>query len=107
MRFRFLLRIAACVLCLAGVAGATPRISEFMAENKETIADEDGDFSDWIEIYNPDSSSVNLNNYSLTDDPLLPKKWTFPSITISSGSHVLVWASGKNRKVIGKLHTNF
>ena len=27
-------------------------ISEFMASNTKTLADQDGDYSDWIEIYN-------------------------------------------------------
>ncbi len=35
---------------------AAPLITEFMASNDSTLADEDGDFSDWIEIHNPDAS---------------------------------------------------
>ncbi len=43
-------------------------ISEFMAENHGALTDEDGDTSDWIEIFNPGSEPVNLLNWSLTDD---------------------------------------
>ena len=35
-------------------------ISEFMASNQSGLRDEDGDDEDWIEIYNPGNSSVNL-----------------------------------------------
>ncbi len=38
-----------------------------MALNQKTLADEDGDFSDWIELYNPtpiSSKSVDLQSLS-------------------------------------------
>ena len=44
-------------------------ISEFLAANKNGLTDEDGDYSDWIEIYNPGHRPVNLSGWSLTDDP--------------------------------------
>ena len=46
-----------------------PIISEFSADNIGSLIDEDGDNSDWIEIYNPSASTAILNNYYLTDDP--------------------------------------
>ncbi len=108
MCIRFLLCIAAGFIGMTGIASATPRISEFMAENKETLADEDGAFSDWVEIYNPDAVAVNLAGYTLTDDPLLPAKWVFPSVSLPSGGHIVVFASGKNRtNPSATLHTNF
>ncbi len=111
MTSRFLLYIAAGLIglsVLATAAHAAPRISEFMAENKETLADEDGAFSDWIEIYNPDPSPVNLAGYSLTDDLVMPAKWLFPSVSLPGGAYLVVFASGKNRvNPAANLHTNF
>ena len=46
----------------------TPVINEFMASNHNTIDDVDGDSSDWIEIYNPDVTNLNLDGYFLSDD---------------------------------------
>ncbi len=87
---------------------ATPRLSEFMADNQSTLADEDGDFGDYLEIYNPDLLPVDLSGYTLTDDVANPAKWTFPAQTLPPGSHLLVWASGKDRTIAGEpLHTNF
>ena len=84
------------------------RINEFMALNQSTVADEDGDFSDWIELYNPTSSSVNLQSWSLTDDATMPSKWQFPNVTINAGEYLVVFASSKDRKSTGSvLHTNF
>jgi len=71
--------------------------------------DEDEEFSDWIELYNPGVSSVSLNGWSLTDDPALPDKWILPDVTLNGGQYLVVFASGKDRRVIGgtPLHTNF
>ena len=43
-------------------------ISEFMASNSTKLFDEDGESSDWIEIFNSGTSSVNLDGYTLTDN---------------------------------------
>lgn len=83
-------------------------ISEFMALNKKIIADEDGDYSDWIEVYNTASTNVNIGGWYLTDDPAMLNKWRFPDIIIKPGGSLLVFASGKNRtNDLKHLHTNF
>ena len=43
-------------------------INEIMASNDQTIADEFGEFDDWIEIYNNGNQSINLFGYHLSDD---------------------------------------
>src|ERR1051326_3530954 len=83
-------------------------ISEFMADNKKTLADEDGLFSDWIEIYNSGTSTVNLGGWSLTDDSTFQTRWYFPSTNLTAKGFLVVFASGKNRAVAGApLHTDF
>ncbi|MGC8990587.1 MAG: chitobiase/beta-hexosaminidase C-terminal domain-containing protein, partial [Verrucomicrobiia bacterium] len=83
-------------------------ISEFMADNKDTVHDEDGDSSDWIEIANSDSEPASLAGWYLTDNPANPTKWAFPEVDVPARGFILVFASGKNRAdVAGKLHTNF
>ena len=95
-------------ILLLSPAGAALQISEFMAVNESTLADEDGDFSDWIEIYNPDGSPASLAGYSLTDDSLNLVKWTFPAITLNAGESLVVFASSKDRiDPASELHTNF
>lgn len=83
-------------------------ISEFMAANDHALADENGDFSDWIEVYNPCLGSVDLSGWSLTDDPDDLTRWRFPALSLARGEALVVFASGKNRAVAGlPLHTNF
>lgn len=89
------------------VTGQTVVINEFMAKNNNTIQDEDGDFSDWIELYNTSNSTINLHNYSLSDDINNPAKWVFPEVYILPHSYKLIFASDKNRLDTAELHTSF
>ena len=83
-------------------------VNEVMSSNSSTIADEDGDYEDWIEIYNYGNVAVNLDGYGLSDDPNTPFKWIFPAVTIAPSQYMVIWASDKNRTVVGApLHTNF
>ena len=96
------------VLVFSGVLRADPVISEFMAANTRTIADDDGKFADWIEIYNPDAAPVNLAGWFLTDNATVKNKWQFPALTLPAGGYLIVWASSQNRRDPAKpLHTNF
>ena len=95
-------------LGLATPAVATPVITEFMAANARSLADSDGDFSDWIELHNPDATAVNLAGWYLTDDAGDKNRWQFPDITLPAGGYLVVFASDKNRRdPAGQLHTNF
>ena len=91
------------------VEPGVPTISEFMASNDGAlITDEDRQFSDWIELYNPSATTAQLEGYFLTDDASDLQKWAFPSVTLPPGGYLIVFASGKNRTSPGApLHTNF
>ena len=71
----------------------------------------DGDYPDWIEIYNNGLTGIDLTGYGLSDDSLNLSKWIFPSHIIAPGEYLLVFASGKDRKEAGGvniyMHTNF
>lgn len=84
-------------------------INEVMSSNGLTIADEDGDFEDWIELWNSGDTAVDLSGHGLSDDNDRPLRWIFPDgVTIGPDEYLLVWASGKNRRdPAGELHTNF
>ncbi len=102
-----MIRTASVLFLLAPLVIAELEISEFMAANVETLADADGDFPDWIEIFNSDVSSASLADHYLTDDPEDLTKWSFPEDAVVPGNgHVFVFASGKDQ--IGEeWHANF
>ncbi len=96
------------LLAMAQQAQSELLITEVSADNETTLADEDGDYADWVEIYNRTSQPLNLSGFALTDDPDQPKKWVFPDMTLGNGEYLLIFASGKNRTDPGHtLHTNF
>ncbi|MFO1498710.1 MAG: lamin tail domain-containing protein [Verrucomicrobiota bacterium] len=82
-------------------------ISEFMADNKKTLADQGGAFSDWIEIYNSSAARINLAGWALTDEASRQTKWVFPSTNLAAKGYLVIFASGTNRTVLGEpLHAN-
>ncbi|NLW33823.1 MAG: hypothetical protein GXY77_20430, partial [Fibrobacter sp.] len=92
----------------SSIFSQTVILNEIMSSNSKTLSDEDGEFSDWIEIYNHGKTDINLKGYGLSDSKSDPLKWVFPDVTISSGQYMIVWASGKNRKdPANPLHTSF
>ena len=108
-------RIALLLVVTLGLALALTRtqaadliINEFMADNASTLQDEDGDFSDWIELQNVSSRTLTLEGWHLTDDPSRLSLWTIPATNLAPGSFLVVFASSKDRAVPGRtLHTNF
>lgn len=78
-------------------------INEASNNNDNTIADMDGDYPDWIELFNKGPRAVNMAGLKIADSGTT---WTFPNITLNAGQYLVVFASGKNRTV-GELHTNF
>jgi hypothetical protein len=91
----------------------TPVIREFCASNAGPLEDEDGDSSDWIEVYNGTGAAVNLSGWGLTDKSGQPKQWVFPSRILAHGQRLVVFASGKDASKrpgygpASELHTNF
>ena len=90
-------------------------ISEFMAINGskaplETgeLLDEDGDSSDWIEIYNPTNAAIDMDGWYLTNDASNLTRWKFPPVRIQPDRSMIIFASGKNRNdPDDELHTSF
>lgn len=83
-------------------------ISEIMASNHSVLVDFEGEYSDWIELHNAGSQTVNLAGWSLSDHPSRPRKWVFPAVNLEAGAYLLVFASDKNIKdPEQELHCNF
>jgi hypothetical protein len=90
--------------------GVPLAINEVMASNSKTIADPQGEFDDWIEIYNAGSEAINTGRMYLTDDLTEPTKWQIPTsnsslTTIASKGYLLIWTD--NDVGDSGLHANF
>ena len=91
-------------------AGIPLFINELMASNSDTIRDPQGQYDDWIEIYNAGPYPIDIANMYLTDDLTAPTKWRIPGnrpalTTISAGGYLLVWAD--EDVADSGLHTSF
>ncbi len=91
-------------------------INEFLASNNSRppldpgeLLDEDGDSSDWIELFNLSGVPVDLSGWYLTIDPDHVSMWKIPEgVWLESGKFLVIFASNKNRIDPKKnLHTDF
>ncbi len=99
-----------------GRDGSPVIITEFLARNQSSLVDDDGEYVDWIELYNRSPYPVDLEGWSLTDNPELPDKWRFPAVQLPPATYLIVFASGKNgvaapdaaiNGALPSFHTNF
>ena len=85
-------------------------INEVMADAITGLRDEDGELSDWVEIYNTTDAAVSLENYALSDNEGRPLKWRFPKgAVVPAHGYYVVFCSGKDKveAASGVPHTNF
>ncbi len=80
-------------------------INEFMASNSNTVTDQNGDFDDWIELYNTTSSDINLSEVYLSDKTTDIFKWKFPDTVITANNYLIIWADNSTNEA--GLHSNF
>ncbi|MBQ6926774.1 MAG: CotH kinase family protein [Oscillospiraceae bacterium] len=72
------------------------RITELMEKNRSVIRDEDGDYSDWIELANVSDEAIDLEGCRIADR-VGRYGWTFPAVELRPGERLLLFASRKNR----------
>lgn len=81
-------------------------INELMASNTNTAADANGQYDDWIELYNKSAGAINLSGWYLTDNEQNLTKWEFPEGTMIPGhGYLIVWADEDGSQE--GLHANF
>jgi hypothetical protein len=86
-------------------------INELTGGNTNLLEDEDGDYSNWVELYNVSIDPVNLKGWYLSDDRTFLNKWMFSaSHILNPGEHLVIYLSGKDRRTktyYSQYHTNF
>ena len=81
-------------------------INELLPVNTSVAPDQDGEYDDWIELYNLSSSGKDLSGYFLSDNKDHFSKWEFPSGTsIPGNGYLIIWADDDSAQV--GLHANF
>lgn len=86
------------LLFLNTLQSQTIRISEISNSNANIFADEEGNYNDWIELFNSSATdSVSMLGYFLSDDKNKLNKWAFSDIIVPPRSFLLIQASGKDK----------
>ena len=86
-------------------AMACPVLSEVMSSNRDALPAEDGEYYDWIELYNPTDHAINLKGFSLSDDIENPERFVFSDRILEPHAYTIIYASGKDS--LGDNHANF
>ena len=77
-----------------------------MAANLSVIADQSGEFDDWVELYNGGNNTVNLNGFYLSDNENDLTKWSFPNVSIQPNDYLIIWCDTAGTSQSG-LHTTY
>ncbi|MBL0103539.1 MAG: lamin tail domain-containing protein [Bacteroidetes bacterium] len=98
--FKKLLTAVLLFLCIGVNLKAQVLLNEVCSSNVTGIQNSNGDYDDWIEIYNPNGSAIDLAGYGLSDDPVFPYKFIFPSYSLGSGKRLVIFAADVNNTSI-------
>jgi len=71
-------------------------LNEMMPFNGTTISDQFNEYPDWVEVYNAGTETLSLENYWLSDDKAIPKKWNLPAVDLQAGEYMVYFASGRD-----------
>ena len=80
-------------------------INELMASNVDVVADADGSYEDWIELFNTSENELFLGGLYLSDDATNLSKWALPNQGLPAGSYIIIWADSQQDQ--GASHANF
>lgn len=101
----FFLCVLTGILCYSSSAGDDIVINEVCSNNFSLIADDNGNYSDYVELYNPAPVPVSLTGFSLSDGKNELNKCPLDSMMIPAKGHVLIWVDGTDSGMIG--HASF
>jgi hypothetical protein len=81
-------------------------INELTPKNSKYGSDQNGQFDDWIELYNLSNQDLDISGFYLTDSKKELTKWKFPEGTIlGRNGYLIVWADSDTTQT--GLHTNY
>jgi hypothetical protein len=72
--------------------GALVILNEVQIDNDSTVMTADGEFSDWVELYNPSSSTLDLGRVTLWDQS--DSVGGAGAGSLAPGEHLVLWADG-------------
>ncbi len=93
-----------------GTPDETPKLvlSEALLDNQSAIPDENGVFSDAVELYNASGEAIDLSGYYLSDSLEDRFAWCLPQRIVQPGQYVVIFCDGENYIADdGTIHASF
>jgi hypothetical protein len=104
----------AAALCIALPPLASPAtpsllINELIASNDSTLADAQGEYDDWLELFNSGEEAIDIGGLYITDDEADLTAWQLPAnapeeTTVPPGGYLLLWLDRQPEQ--GPLHVD-
>lgn len=93
----------------AALSATNVVINELMASNSTTVADNNNQYDDWIELHNKSTAAVNVGGWYISDNAANRKKWQIPAgTTIPASGYLIIWADeDSSQNTTTHLHANF
>jgi hypothetical protein len=95
---KHLLLIAVTAFAFLQATTSQVYINEISSANLQGFVDDDNEYTDWMELYNSSSNSVDLSGYFLSDNKTNLTKWQFGNYVLQPNAFLVVFASGKDRQ---------
>lgn len=104
-----LIAIAACSLALSAQGRRGLRINEVMVQNENSVVDDYGNHTAWVELFNSTFAPLDISSVYLTNDSTNKKMYPVPlgdvNTELPPRQHVIFWADGQPSK--GTFHMSF
>lgn len=80
-------------------------INELLASNASNNVDDNGEFDDWVELFNNSDSAVSLSGLYLSDSQTAADRWALPEVIVEAGGYIGLWLDKDEEQ--GILHGDF
>ena len=92
----------------AAVDSLDLQISEILIANRMSLPDEQGIYTDVVELYNPTGTAIRLSGWCLSDQASQRFRYRLPDVSIAPGGYLLIHCDGENYlSDEGTIHANF
>lgn len=82
-------------------------INEYIIYNKRVSYNQDGEYYDFVELYNDSNEDINLESIYLTDDINDLNKYKLPNIKIKKNDYMLIYLGDKSSIKDNQIEANF
>lgn len=88
-------------ICMSSEAAEHIVINEICSNNFSIACDENGKYSDYVELYNPSWIPVSLSGFSVSDSRKELRKCNLDSVLLRGRGYYIIWLDGSEEEYVG------